>query len=140
MNKLGLQFLRYVCVGGVAFAVDFGTLYALTEIAGLHYLVSATAGFLLGLATNYAMCLVWVFHVRTLQNRVHEFVVCGLVGMAGLILNNLILAGLTELLKFHYLASKMVAAAAILVFNFSLRRTILFSGPAASMPIDRDRP
>jgi hypothetical protein len=38
-----IQLFRYTFVGGIAFLVDFGSLYALTEYARVHYLVSAAA-------------------------------------------------------------------------------------------------
>ena len=37
-SSLSIQFGRYVIVGGVAFCVDFLTLYLLTEYLYLHYL------------------------------------------------------------------------------------------------------
>jgi len=36
-----VQLFRYSFVGGFAFLLDFGSLFALTEFVGLHYLVSA---------------------------------------------------------------------------------------------------
>jgi hypothetical protein len=39
------QFARYSVVASLAFVVDFGSLYVLTESAGLHYLVSAAVAF-----------------------------------------------------------------------------------------------
>ena len=59
-----VQLLRYTFVGGVAFVCDFGALYALTEFAGLHYLISASLSFLLGLGVNYALSVLWVFSRR----------------------------------------------------------------------------
>lgn len=121
------QFSRYVVVGGLAFIVDFSVLYLLTEKAGLHYLVSATVGFLAGLVTNYLLCVAWIFDFRALSNKAHEFLVFGIIGIAGLLLNNLLLYLFTEFVAFHYLISKSLAAILILLFNFSLRRSLLFS-------------
>lgn len=121
------QFVQYALVGGTAFAVDFSTLYLLTEQAGFHYLVSATIAFLLGLVINYLLCIAWVFDVRIMSNRLHEFSVFGLIGIAGLLLNNALLYALTDGLGLHYLMSKVIAAGIILTFNFSLRRRMLFS-------------
>jgi putative flippase GtrA len=126
-TRLVRQFISYVGVGGTAFAVDFGCLFVLTSLAGMHYLVSATLAFLLGLATNYLLCILWVFDYRRMSNRLHEFTVFGAIGIAGLILNNITLYLLTDLVGIHYLVSKAIAAAFILVFNFSLRRWMLFS-------------
>jgi putative flippase GtrA len=126
-HQLIPQFVRYVGVGGVAFAVDFSSLYVLTSLVGLHYLLSATIAFLLGLITNYLLCLLWVFDYRRLANRLHEFIVFGGIGIAGLFINNIMLYCLTEFIGTHYLISKLIAAGWILVFNFSLRRWMLFS-------------
>jgi putative flippase GtrA len=131
-RKLAGQFMRYAGVGGAAFVVDFACLWALTDYIGLHYLIAATLAFSVGLVVNYLCCLVWVFDFRSMSNRLHEFVVFGSVGIAGLLLNNLLLYGLTEYGGFHYLISKLCAAAAILVFNFSVRRWLLFSPPSVN--------
>ena len=126
-RKVLHQFGRYVVVGGLAFLVDFGTLFTLTHYADFHYLVSATAGFLLGLLVNYLICIRWIFDFRALSDARHEFAVFAGVGVAGLILNNGIIYALTEWADIHYLSSKVIAAGLILIFNFSLRRTLLFS-------------
>lgn len=121
------QLFLYLIVGGTAFVVDFLALYGLTEFVSLHYLLSATLSFLLGLAVNYALCISWIFDYRALQNALHEFTVFALIGVVGLVLNNVLLYGFTEGLGLYYLASKLLAAGFVLVFNFSLRRHILFS-------------
>lgn len=121
------QFSQYVLVGGLAFVVDFTALFMFTENLGLHYLVSASIAFLLGMVNNYLLCIAWIFDYRALSNRAHEFAIFFLVGIAGLVLNNLVMFLLTEFADFHYLLSKAGAAALILIFNFSLRRSLLFS-------------
>lgn len=125
------QLLSYIGVGGLAFVVDFATLYGLTEFVGLYYLISATLAFLAGLAANYLLCVLWVFDFRRMENRVHEFLVFGAIGIAGLLLNNLLIYALTELGGLHYLMSKLFAAAVILLFNFALRRWMLFTPASA---------
>lgn len=127
MRKLIGEFRRYILVGGLAFGVDFVTLYFLTEYFGWHYLVSATCAFALGLLTNYTCSIRYVFSHRSRSNRRIEFAIFSAVGIAGLLINNLCLFGLTETLGLHYLISKIIAAAVVLVFNFSLRRTLLFT-------------
>ena len=126
-RKLLTQFVSYVAVGGVAFVVDFGALYMLTEFFGLYYIASATAGFLLGLLINYLLCILWIFDFRAVEKASHEFGLFAAIGIAGLLLNNLLIYLLTESAGFHYLISKMGAAALVLIFNFALRRQLLFS-------------
>ncbi len=124
--SIGQQFSQYVVVGGLAFFVDFTTIYLLTHFLGLHYLVGSTTGFMLGLALNYALCVLWIFDSHTLENRVYEFAVFAAIGASGLFLNNFMIWMLTEYVGLFYLASKVLAAGFILVFNFALRRQILF--------------
>ena len=129
------QFIKYAVVGGTAFVVDFLSLYTLTEFGHLHYLISASIGFLLGLLFNYVLCLFWIFDQRALDNRIHEFLVFGVIGLVGLGLNNLIVFVLTEHASLHYLFSKIVAAAVVLMFNFGLRRQILFRDKRKTSPV-----
>ncbi len=121
------QFAKYLVVGGLAFVVDFTVLFLLTDQLGLYYLVSASIAFLLGLVTNYLLCIAWIFDYRALNNQAHEFAIFSLIGIAGLLMNNLVMFLLTEFLGLHYLLSKAGAAGLILIFNFSLRRSLLFS-------------
>lgn len=121
------QFAQYVLVGGLAFMVDIAALFLLTERVGLHYLTSASIAFLLGLATNYLLCIAWIFDYRALESQVKEFAIFSLIGIAGLLLNNLLIFAFTEFLGFYYLLSKAGAALLILFFNFFLRRLLLFS-------------
>lgn len=135
------QFLQYILVGGIAFVVDFSILFLLTDKVGLHYLASATIAFLVGLLINYVLCIAWVFDVRVISNRRHEFAIFASIGIASLILNNGLMYAFTDLGGQHYLLSKLMAASLILIFNFVLRRTILFSKRRQhSIPIEGTKP
>lgn len=127
-GSLPAQLLRSLIVGGGAFVVDFTVLYAFTEFAYLHYLVSAAIAFLAGVVMNYSLSVAWVFDQRALASRTHEFTVFALIGVAGLLLNLALMWFFTEALRLHYLNSKAVATILIFLFNFTVRRTILFSG------------
>ncbi len=124
-----VQLFRYLLVGGVAFVFDFGPLAALTELAGLHYLLSATFAFLVGLMVNYCLSIWWVFSQRKLRSKTAEFVVFALVGVVGLGLNDLCIWTLTEYLHLHYLVSKVVSTGLVLFWNFFARRFLLFTKP-----------
>jgi len=122
-----VQFIRYLFVGGSAFVVDFGGLYVLAHLIGLHYLLAASASYLLGMVCNYLISVHWVFHFRRIGNWQREFVIFFLIGIAGLILNGLIITLLVEAFGAPYLAGKLAAAALILFFNFGARKVLLFT-------------
>ena len=120
------QLIRYIFVGGLAFLVDYGLLFLLTEAAGMHYLFSATLSFIAGLLTNYFISIRWIFRQSKLQSRLTELLIFSIIGIIGLGLNNLFLYALTEYLHLHYLLSKLITAAIVMLWNFLGRRIILF--------------
>ena len=120
------QFTRYLVAGGLAFVVDFGSLYLLTEFAGLHYLISAAVAFLFGLVTNYCLSRLWVFDRRTMENVAVEFVIFAVIGIVGLGLNEVIIWFVREKIHFHYMIGKMISAGIVLIWNFGARKFVLF--------------
>ena len=122
-----VQFIRYVFVGGAAFAVDYLALYLLAHFAGLHYLLAASLSYLLGMVANYLVSVRWVFDFRRIRQWEREFAIFFMIGIAGLILNGLAITLLVEAAGAPYMAAKLAAAAAILFFNFGARKVLLFS-------------
>ena len=120
------QFSRYLVVGFLAFVVDFGLLYLLTEFAGIHYLISAAIAFLFGLLVNYCLSRLWVFNRRTLKNVTMEIVVFTGIGIVGLGLNEVIIWFAREKSHFHYLIAKAISAGIVLIWNFGARKLALF--------------
>ncbi|MGF7118692.1 GtrA family protein [Methanobacterium oryzae] len=125
-DKTHIQFFRYIFVGGAAFIVDFMSLFALTDIFGFYYLISAAVAFILGLIANYALSINWVFNKRTLDNMWSEFTVFAIIGIVGLGLNELFIWFFTDFVDVYYLISKIIAAALILSWNFFARKLVLF--------------
>ncbi len=125
-DRISIQFFRYIFVGGIAFIVDFGSLFIFTDIFGLYYLISAAIAFILGLITNYILSINWVFNRRTLNNRTYEFGLFTIIGIIGLALNEFIIWFLTAEIGFYYLISKIIAAIIILFWNFFARKLTLF--------------
>ncbi|HZY86525.1 MAG TPA: GtrA family protein [Gemmataceae bacterium] len=125
-----VQLFRYTLVGGLAFVVDFVSLFLLKEVGGLHYLGAAALAFTLGLITNYCISISWVFGQRAVKNWQAEFVIFALLGVMGLGLNELSMFLLTGVLGLHYLVSKLVSTAVTYLWNFLSRKALLFSASA----------
>lgn len=125
-DKTLIQLFRYILVGGMAFLVDFMSLFILTEFFGVYYLVSAAIAFILGLLVNYVMSISWVFNKRALDNRKFEFGIFGIIGVIGLGLNEFFIWFFTAELSIYYLISKVMAAILILFWNFFVRKITLF--------------
>jgi len=69
-DRVLAQLIKSVLVSLVAFAIDFAILVALTEAAGLHYLISAALSFLVGTTVSWALSVAWVFPVRRFSSKV----------------------------------------------------------------------
>lgn len=121
-----VQLFRYACAGGIALAADVGSLVILTECLGIYYLLSSALAYLMGVITKYALCVAWVFDKRAIRSRWMEFIVFGLIGVAGFGLNVFFMWFFTEQVHLHYLASKIISAGAVFFWNFFTRKFILF--------------
>ena len=126
-NNWMLQLFRYGFVGGVAFAVDYGTLFVLTHYAGVPYLWSAAIAFILGLVTNYLISISWVFQHSGKMNVWQEFTFFAIIGVIGLGLNELIMYVGTDMIHLHYMISKLISTAIVFFWNFFAWKFMLFN-------------
>ncbi len=125
-DSLIIQLIRYTIVGGLAFAIDFGLLFILTEYIGLFYVLSATLSFIAGLLVNYFISTSWIFK-SVIKNKQIEFTLFALIGVIGLGLNDLLIWIFTEKFHLHYMFSKLVTAVLVYLWNFFGRKYFLFN-------------
>lgn len=93
------EFLRYVIVGGIAFAVDFGVFWIFRDLifggkdSTAIIIVSTTAGFVAGIIVNYLLSMKIVFTTEKQQQQgrnVAAVLTFAAVGLVGLGLTNLL--------------------------------------------------
>lgn len=127
------EFLRYAVVGGVAFLADFGTLVAAQELFFRDFAwgvyVSTVFGFLVGLAVNYALSLVFVFTQEKDRGKgrsLGAFLVFGLIGLVGLGWTELGMWVGVALLGWNYMVVKVLVTGAVLAWNYLGRKVLIF--------------
>ena len=125
-DNTGIQLVRSMIAGAVAFAADFSTLFILTEFFGIYYLVSAFISFIFGVTTVYILSVMFVFKTRAVKNKTMEFALFAAVGIVGLGLNQVFLWFFTERLHCYYLYSKVLATIIVFLWNFFSRKFFLF--------------
>ena len=119
---------RYFAASAVALAADALVYVALIRLADVHYLAAAPAGFMLGLAVHYALSTRWVFKARRLSDARAEFLIFALIGVGGLLLNQLVIYLGVERFGLSPELAKLLSAALSFCFNYGVRKVLLFTG------------
>jgi putative flippase GtrA len=127
LRELGL----YGLASAAALAVDWGLLLALTRL-GVDYRIATAVGFSAGIGVTYLLSISMVFRHRAVVDRRREFVGFLGVGLAGLVLTQLLMALWVERLNMAPGLAKIPTAGLVFIFNFTLRRALLFRAPPLS--------
>lgn len=126
MSSTWREFVLYVAASALALALD--TLVFTSALkAGMGLPAAAGAGFLSGLALNYALSTRLVFSQHRLADRRLEFVGFALIGVAGLILTEITLWVTMVQLGLMPLPAKLISAGVTFLSNFFLRKWLLFT-------------
>ena len=120
------EFTRYFWAGSLTFLTDFLILFVLTEFIGINYLWSNLAGVSVGILMSYLLCVKWVFMDRRYNRIALEFPLFVLTCLVGLVLNEMLMWVIVEFGGIHYLISKVIVTAVIFIFNFFLKKILLF--------------
>ena len=125
MKKIINQLFKFGIVGGIAFVIDYGLLYLLTEKIGIYYLVSSLISFSVSVIFNYISSVLWVFDVDKEKSKVRNFIYFIGLSIVGLGINELIMWGGVDKLHIYYMLVKLFATAVVMVFNFITRKMFL---------------
>lgn len=130
MRKLFKELSLYTLVSAVALAIDFLLLLQLAK--HLHYLVAATISFLCGCATHYTLSVRYVFKTRRLIARQQaERVLYVAAGIAGLMVNWVIISLGIEWLGISLVLAKILASGVSFLTGYLIRKVYLFSHQSA---------
>ena len=121
-------FSRSLLTSLLTTALDFGTLVALTELAGVNYVLATGIGTIVGSIANFTINKLWAFHAPDTPafSAAARFVVVQ-IGASGLHTAGVWL--LTRFGRLPYPVSKLVIAAVVyLIWNYPLNRLFVFGG------------
>ena len=124
-SRLLTQALRYGAAAFLGFAADYLTLLLLKETFDLHYLFAVPVAFVVGVAVNYLVGVLFVFRRGNWSMRMELslFVVISLLALA---VTELSMYLLTDLLRVDYRVSRVLSGVITYLFNFFSRRMILY--------------
>ncbi|MEU5880328.1 GtrA family protein [Spirillospora sp. NPDC047279] len=122
---LSHSFPRYLIIGGLSFAVDFGALYVAHGLLHIWLPVATTLAFLLAFVVNFGLNRVWAFESEGHVGR--QLVLYLLLVALNTVLTVVVVSGLAAL-GVQYLIAKTVATAALTVLNYLAYRKWVFVG------------
>ena len=143
MKKLLAQIIKFGFVGGLCFLIDF-----VISTALFHLLINITSrsaatavggfvGFTISVVVNYVLSMKFVFERKEDMSRRKEFVIFVILSVIGLGVNEVILLACsafyeesTALMEVFsdtlwFAASKVIATAIVMVYNFVSRKIFL---------------
>lgn len=120
------EFLLYLATSAIALVLDTAT-FSLALRLGAPLAVAACLGFSLGLILVYTVSTQHVFSQHRLTDRRSEFAMFAFIGLAGLLLTEVLLWLLVQQLGMTAVAAKLTCACGVFLFNFVLRKTLLFT-------------
>ncbi|MDR3464007.1 MAG: GtrA family protein [Beijerinckiaceae bacterium] len=125
-----VDLVLYGMVSAVALCCDYGLLLVLAA-HGVHYLVAQALSFSAGMMVAYALSARFVFSGRRGSSRSREAFGFFAVGLAGLILTQLLLALFVSGVGLGLAVAKIPVAGCVFLFNFLARRGLVFVGSRA---------
>lgn len=123
-SKLFQQLFRFGIVGGLAFLIDSGVLFVLTEYLNVYYLVSSVISFIVSLIFNYILSILWVFDVKKKQTikEISLFVILSVIGLG---INQLVMYVGADILNIYYMICKIISTFIVMVYNFITRKIFI---------------
>lgn len=138
MKKLIEQILKFGVVGFVCFLIDFGITTGLTNIFGVHYLISKFLGFVVSAIVNYILSIKFVFTKKKEMDKTKEFTVFLILSAIGLLINEIVMYICIDGIYVHSASlqavisdglmvsvSSVIATGIVMVYNFISRKLFL---------------
>jgi putative flippase GtrA len=132
------QILKFGVVGFVCFLIDFGITTGLTNIFGVHYLISKFFGFVVSAVVNYILSIKFVFTQKKEMDKKKEFTVFIILSAFGLLINEIVMyicidgiyaynAFLQGIISNELMVSisSVTATAIVMIYNFISRKLFL---------------
>ena len=114
---------RYLVIGGLSFAVDFGVLFAAHGVLGVRLPVATVLAFLVAFTVNFGLNRLWSFGSRSPVGR--QLVRYVSLVAVNTVLTALVVSGLAAL-GVQYLVAKAIVTAGLVVLNYAAYRAWVF--------------
>ena len=125
-HAISRNFYYYFLIAGFCSLIDLGLLYALTEWAGLFYLLSATFSFIIAQSLNYYLNKTFNFgdKSRKIAKQLTMFISFNTIGLG---MKLAIIAFLVEVLGLWYIPAWVIAKIITFIFSYFMHKRYTFA-------------
>lgn len=111
-----VKFIKFLAVGGLATAIQYGILILLVETYLALPVVASSIGYLVSSIANYLLNYYFTFS----SSASHSLAIIKFVGVVliGLLINSFLVFVMTEIISIYYIIAQIVATLAVLIWNF----------------------
>lgn len=124
LKKTAAQMFLYLTVSVVATLIEWGLFYVFNRVAGVGYLISATAAYIISTFANWFFGKVMVFHEN--KGMLSELAKIYLTAIVGLLLNLIIMYVAVEWFSCDEMLSKILATVLVFAWNFAVRKFLIY--------------
>jgi len=126
-EALKMKIVRYFFVAVAATLTDIAILWGLTDLAAIHYLIAATAGYLIGTWVNYQLGVMFVFESESKHSKRMEILFVYAVTLTSAGINAAVLWYLCDINDLHLAVAKFISLGICFFYNFTMRKVFIFS-------------
>ena len=123
---LDITLIKYLIVGGVSFIFDFLLFAFFLQVLDIYYLYSATLSFVFATSLNFYLSQNYAFKGLQKFSSINTLGLIFLVSAGGLLISMSFLYVFYEWFLINVFVSKVLAAGTAFIFNYSLRRFLIF--------------
>ena len=123
---LDITLIKYLIVGGVSFIFDFLLFAFFLQVLSIYYLYSATLSFVFATSLNFYLSQNYAFKGLQKFSSINTLGLIFFVSAGGLLISMSFLYVFYEWFLINVFVSKVLAAGTAFIFNYSLRRFLIF--------------
>lgn len=121
-KKEGKRFLRFAAVGAVNTGISFA-LYAVLVWRDVHYMLSGTIAYIVGIAVSYLLSTKFVFQRKRTADNLMKFVS---VYLSALLINLGLLYLAVDIIGISKIVGQLAVTGTVLFYNYFLQKIWAF--------------
>lgn len=118
------KFKRYVIVGLLSFAIEYGLYTLLFAVLNVNYLLSNMLVYSVTFWFNFLLNRCWSFNAR--NNLKHQLILYGILFIFNFTVTNVMIYVFSDILGIYPLISKVLIMFAVVSWNFIIYKRVIY--------------